>query len=68
MKATLVFSLPEESEEHKHALNGGRYRAIIDEVYNFLRKECKYNSSISPDMVEAYNNIRNLLTEELREL
>lgn len=34
MKATLTFNLPEDHEEHEDAMNGSKYKYILDEVGN----------------------------------
>lgn len=36
--ATLTFQLPEESEEHQLALDGVKYKMVIDEFNNWLRE------------------------------
>lgn len=34
MKAILQFDLPEETVEHQDALNGTKYKCIIDDIWN----------------------------------
>jgi hypothetical protein len=43
MKATLTFSLPEESEAHAEALRGSDYRALLDDLCKALREVYKYD-------------------------
>lgn len=43
MKATLTFSLPEESEEHGNALRGTDYRTLLDDLCQALREVHKYD-------------------------
>lgn len=42
MIATLQFNLPEESQEHKAAIEGMSYQSEIQEFDNFLRAVVKY--------------------------
>lgn len=49
MKAILEFSLPEESEEHRIALEGGKLLHVITELDNWLRSIAKHGS----DNIEA---------------
>ena len=44
MKSTIEFTLPEEREELNDALNGSRYKAMIDTLYDkVFRPHIKYN-------------------------
>lgn len=45
MKATLEFNLPEESAEHTAAVNGWKYQAILDEIFNLIRRQDKLGKS-----------------------
>jgi hypothetical protein len=42
MKATLKFSLPEEAEEHRLALDGHKWQAVVSELDSKLRNAAKY--------------------------
>lgn len=44
MKAVLTFNLPEESEEHLTALNGWRYKLVLEQLDNNLRSLIKYEN------------------------
>ena len=47
MKSTLEFDLPEERDELNDALNGGKYKARIDMLYDeVFRPHMKYNKPI----------------------
>lgn len=47
MKTTISFNLPEEREELNDALNGGKYKARIDTLYDkVFRPHMKYNKPI----------------------
>lgn len=45
MKAKLIFTLPEEQDEYKHAINGADYFAKIDQFDRLLRSHQKHNSN-----------------------
>ncbi len=63
-KATLEFTLPEESEEHHDAINGWRYRVAIWAVDELLRKALKYeNRELVP-----VDEVRKWIREELDDL
>lgn len=48
MRASLHFNLPEEREEHLHALSGSRYKAKIDDLYDeVFRGHIKYDHPIA---------------------
>lgn len=42
MKATLEFDLPEEREEHKLALDGGKWMSAIHELDEWMRTTEKH--------------------------
>ena len=44
MKAILEFELPEDSEEHREALNGRTYLSVLQEIDNFLRERERYSN------------------------
>jgi hypothetical protein len=48
MRASLHFNLPEEREEHLHALSGSRYKAKIDDLYDeVFRPILKYDKPLN---------------------
>lgn len=63
MKAVLEFNLPEESEEHLNALNGVKYRAVLDELDNELREQWKYQDKQLISIEEVRSLIRELKDE-----
>ena len=67
-KFTLTFNQPDEQEEFNNAINGGKYRAIIEELDDFLRSKLKYDSTLSIEQHDVYNTIRNQLTNLRKEL
>lgn len=60
MKAMLRFTLPEESEEHQTALDGWRWRAVVEELDNHLRNKLKYEDLTEEDD-ELYQSVRDEL-------
>lgn len=42
MKASLTFTLPEEAEEHRTALDGHRWRTVVEEIDRALRSTVKH--------------------------
>jgi len=53
MKATLEFTLPEEAEEHQIAVDGPKWRGVVSDALEELRKDRKYNQL--PEAEYAYN-------------
>lgn len=49
MKANLVFNLPEEQEDLDAALNGSKYKMLIDTLYDqVFRPHIKYDKPLMP--------------------
>lgn len=46
MKATIEFQLPEETTEHRAALNGMGYRAALCEIYEQIRQRLKHGHQL----------------------
>lgn len=67
MKATLEFSLPEETEQHQLALNGWKYETAIDEYFNWIRAELKYNDQLTEEKAEWLEQARDKLVDIIRE-
>jgi hypothetical protein len=42
MKVNVIFKLPEEQDEYQTAMDGGKYKAALQELDNFLRGKIKY--------------------------
>jgi hypothetical protein len=53
MKATLEFNLPEESEEHQLAVDGIKWRGVVSDILEELRRDRKYTELSESDA--AYN-------------
>lgn len=65
-KYTLTFDLPEESEEHKHAINGQKYYCILQEISNEIRQKLKHGE-VSRETESALEEIRNLILGEMND-
>lgn len=63
MKAILEFELPQESEEHQLALNGWKYKSIIDDIFAKIRHMDKYEDKDSIELDE----LRSFISEKLNE-
>lgn len=63
MKSTLEFDLPEERDELNDALNGGKYKAHIDTLYDdVFRPHMKYNK---PILAKDESSMQELTDEQL---
>jgi len=68
MKSILEFDLPEEQEEFKMAVNGGKYLTALQDLDNYLKSSVKHASVHEPlDRVDAYIEIRDRLHEFCQE-
>lgn len=66
MKATLEFELPEEKQEHRHALNGAQYFIILDEIDVIAGGILKYGDPGDREqVVKALERIRALMPQEM---
>jgi len=64
MKATLEFTLPEESAEHLHAVKAGDMAAEIDAAYNVMRGWLKHGHAFG-DADTAIEACKALLAEAI---
>jgi len=63
MKSTIEFNLPEEREELNDALNGSRYKARIETLYDkVFRPHIKYGK---PLMSKSESEMQELTEEQL---
>ena len=46
MKATLEFTLPEENQEHRTALNGMNYRCALSKIREQIRQRLKHGHQL----------------------
>lgn len=62
MKTTLVFDPYEDQEELYNAMNGWKYRAVINDIYQYLRSQDK----IGKDSVDI-QKLRVYIAQQLNE-
>ena len=61
-KACITFNLPEEQDEHRLALDAGKYYSCLWELDNHLRGKVKYEAdNLSEAQLEAYIEFRKML-------
>lgn len=65
-KAILEYNLPEESQEFEEAINGNKYKSILQELDNTLRSRLKHESH-SEGYQEACEQIRQQIFDDLRD-
>lgn len=58
MKATLSFTLPDEREEFENCVSADGYRAVIEELSNWLRAKVKYAIDLPSTEIDAYDKAR----------
>ncbi len=66
MKATLVFSLPEENHEFANATQGAKMRSVLWELDQWLRTKLKFGE-LSDGQYDAYKATRDQLRELLQD-
>lgn len=64
-KAILSFNLPEETEEHKHALEGSAYYGIIWDIAEYVRSLRKYDERETLPKDEVMEKLLSLIEEAL---
>lgn len=65
MKAVLEFNLPEEALEHRCAIDGAKWRAVVSRVNNSMRDRVKYGDTSKPE-ADVIDDLRSLLWEEMQ--
>lgn len=63
MEAIIKFVLPEESDAHQTALDGGKWKSALEELDQWLRGLYKYGDSKTVDIEEARAKIREIADE-----
>lgn len=58
MKAILEFNLPEDQPEYNTAIKGGDWKHVCWQMDQLLRKEIKYNESLSEEQLIVYEGVR----------
>lgn len=67
MKAKLEFNLPEDQAEFDEAINGGKWKQVVWEIQQFLRKEIKYNDKVTEEQYQAYRIVQDELYNKIAE-
>ena len=62
-RAYLSFRLPQDQDAHKHALNGGKYKAMLDKLDQWCRNLSKYDNVELLKVEEVRAKIRELFNE-----
>lgn len=63
MKATIEFSLPEESHEHQTALDGGKWMSLLHGIDESLRSEAKHGADKRYRASEVRTMLHNAMAE-----
>lgn len=70
MKAILEFDFEKDDYDRKRfkdAVNGTKWKESMNELDNWLREQIKYNSNISEETYEAFEECREKIREIVRE-
>lgn len=68
MKATLEFKLPEDQEEFEIASNANKYKYILSELDQLLRRRTKYAPDTqSEEIITTLEDLRDWLRGELEQ-
>jgi hypothetical protein len=67
MKATLTFNLPEDNEEFNRAVKSADYYVCIFDLFQYLKREMKYNEQLSDIERDTFERIREEFKEILTE-
>ena len=62
MMAYLRFRLPAEKDEYNSAMDGWKYRAVLDEITQWVREQRKWRE-MSPEQAEVYEEVWQKLWE-----
>lgn len=62
-KIILEYDFNEEREEMESALNGWKWKMLVWDLDQHLRKELKYNDKLTGEAYEAVEKIRETLHE-----
>ena len=67
MKATLTFNLPEDNEEFNRAVKSADYYVCLFDLFQYLRREIKYNEQLSDIERDTFERILEEFNEILTE-
>lgn len=64
MKAILEFDLPDDKEEFNNAINGAKWRIVVEDLDNWLRANTKYASDEVPTQyLKGLEDVRDKIRE-----
>ena len=66
MKAVLQYDLPEDETDYKNAVNGWRWRRVVEEMDSRLRDKLKYDTLPDP-LYDEIQHVRDGLFELLHD-
>ena len=61
MKATLEFNLPEEESNFRQAIDGHKWKYVVWQLDEHLRRELKYNEALPKEAYVALQDTRDTL-------
>jgi hypothetical protein len=67
MKATLEFNLPEEAQEFRTAINGWKFKSVLNEINEDLRSKIKWQDDIPDEVRFALQAVRDDMYQRLSE-
>lgn len=68
MTAKLTFKLPEEYAEHQIALDGWKWKSVVEGVLNNIREDLKYNvEKLTADQQKILEKIRKFIHQCLED-
>jgi hypothetical protein len=63
VKALLVFKFPEDAQDYQDAMNGTKYKFVIEELDDFLRSRVKYEDKNYIRCDEVRSKLNELIDE-----
>ena len=66
MKAIIEFELPQDAAEHQTALDGWKWRMILNETCESIRRDLKYND-LPDGAYKALDSLRGFIFQRLAE-
>ena len=67
MKATLIFNLPDESQEFRTAINGWKFKSVLNEINEDLRSKIKWQDDMPDEVRQALQAVRDDMYQRLSE-
>ncbi len=65
MKATLEFNLPEEAQEFRTAINGWKFKSVLNEINDDLRSKIKWQDDMPDEVRQALQAVRDDMHQRL---